>query len=99
MSAWKKWRNRRRFLRAGIKVLNEKRGNAPVRSDRYMLRRLNDEALLSLRDSTANDIERAVIERELDRRAAWEAPAGRAFWISLGALAVSIGALIVSATH
>ncbi|MBU7587916.1 MAG: hypothetical protein KAF42_01745 [Sphingopyxis terrae] len=37
-----------------------------------------------------------AIERELRRRDAWDSPAGKAIWISIGALAVSISALLVS---
>lgn len=39
---------------------------------------------------------RAMAERELRRREAWDAPAGRAIWISCAALAVAILSLIVS---
>jgi hypothetical protein len=41
--------------------------------------------------------EKSMAQRELDRRKAWESPAGRAFWISCAALAVSLVALCLSA--
>lgn len=40
--------------------------------------------------------EQSMAERELDRRKAWEAPAGRALVISCIALAISIAALAKS---
>jgi hypothetical protein len=39
---------------------------------------------------------KGIIEAELRRREAWKAPAGRAFWISVLALAVSVIAIVVS---
>lgn len=39
---------------------------------------------------------KVALDRELRRREAWAAPAGRAVWISIGALAVSIAAIAVS---
>ena len=45
---------------------------------------------------TANDlkpVERAMAERELRKREAWEAPAGRAYWQSWAAIVISLFAL------
>jgi len=37
---------------------------------------------------------RSMMEREIKRREAWDAPAGKAFWISIIALAVSLSSLL-----
>jgi hypothetical protein len=47
---------------------------------------------------TANDlhpVERSIADRELDKRKAWEAPAGKAYYIACGALAVAIVSLVL----
>lgn len=62
----------------------------------YIVRGLSDEFLHTWLARTDEGVARYALERELRRREAWEAPAGKAFWISIGALVISSGALLVS---
>lgn len=64
--------------------------------DVHVVRRLSDEALHRWIGKATDKQSTSLLERELRRREAWAAPAGRAFWISLASLAIATGALIVS---
>lgn len=57
-------------------------------SDMTLHRRINDGSLSTAASSMA--------EREQRRREAWAAPAGRAFYVSMGAFIVAAAALVVS---
>lgn len=67
-----------------------------MRSDPSLLRKLNAGALAGIAFNSTNPVEKALVEQEVRRREAWAAPAGRSFWLSIAALAVSIGALAVA---
>lgn len=61
------------------------------------MRRWSDEELH--RKMASNDLwpeTLSLAQRELDRRKAWEAPAGRAFWISCAALLLAGLSMLVS---
>lgn len=47
----------------------------------------------------ATKAERIGLEREQRRREAWAAPAGRAYWISIGALIVAAWSLAYNVSH
>lgn len=86
--------------RAEVRFHNEDPKRFQPSADPWVLRRLSDHALntqLSDPAPTQRDPSRRVaLERELRRRDAWAAPAGRAVWISAAALIVSVLALLVS---
>lgn len=52
-----------------------------------------------LADRRLSQAQRTVVESELGRREAWAAPAGRAVWISLLALAVAAVSLYLDITN
>lgn len=61
------------------------------------LRRIDGYQLHQLAENYAiESAGRARAAAELRRREAWAAPAGRAYWISVGALVVSLCAVVVS---
>ena len=67
--------------------------------ERYVIRQLTDDVLHHLlvkAEQGGHAREKISIERELRRRDAWTAPAGKAYWISVFALLISLAALIVS---
>lgn len=99
----KTWRAKRRALKKDNALLlalyriEYQKINPP--HEAYIVRQLSEDILHGLlaRAEQGNIIEaRVAIERELRRRDAWASPAGRAFWISIAALVVSIAALGVS---
>lgn len=61
-----------------------------------LIRRFSDEALHHWLAKAREPKSRSMLERELRRREAWAAPAGRAYWISVAAFCVSVAALLVS---
>jgi hypothetical protein len=65
-------------------------------SDRRIIARLSDHALHRWLSVPVRPEIKIALERELRRREAWAAPAGKAFYISLAALGVSAVALAVS---
>ena len=65
-------------------------------TDRYFVRRLSFEALVRLHNSSPDMVQRAVLIAEIERRKAWESPAGRAFWISIGAFIVAAVSLLLN---
>ena len=64
----------------------------------YIIRKLSEDNLhrLLVKAELGHAQAKIAIERELRRRDAWASPAGRAFWISMAALIVSIAAFGVS---
>lgn len=65
-----------------------------VPTDPAMIRRATDHQLHAmLAGEHATKAERIGLEREQRRREAWASPAGRAYWISIGALLVAAGSL------
>lgn len=65
--------------------------------DARRIRALTDRQLHRfLGEQKISPAERLALEREVRRRDAWAAPAGRAFWISVLALVVSSVALIAT---
>lgn len=67
--------------------------------DRHIKKWTDRELHARLVSNELHPVERSMAERELEKRKAWDAPAGRAFWISCAALAVSALALIVAASR
>ena len=65
-------------------------------SERQIKRWENTKLHTKLVSNELRPDEQSMAERELDRRKAWEAPAGRALVISCFALAISIAALVRS---
>ena len=66
----------------------------PIDSD--VVRLLSNDALHRWIGKANNRQSLSLLDRELRRREAWAAPAGRAYWISVASLVIAIGALIVS---
>lgn len=64
--------------------------------DASVIRHLSDDALHRWIGKATNKQSLSLLDRELRRREAWAAPAGRAYWISLASMVIAIGALIVS---
>lgn len=93
MGAIANWRMARVERKAFSDAFDEHTGNpSPQR-----IRKWSDLELHKwLASDTLQPIKRGMAERELRRREAWAAPAGRAFWISCGALATSFAALAIS---
>lgn len=103
---FKKWRNRRSQERRALEVRKaiaeacetSWQGLATVSPPSDIAPLLSDEALHGWlgRENLKGD-SRIAMERELRRREAWSAPAGRAVRVSAWALVVSVLALVVSA--
>ncbi len=97
---FKTWWKAREWRRAELRWHNKNPSQFTPIDDVWVLRRLSDEAfntqLGDVGNTTAAPWRRIAVEREMRRRDAWAAPAGRAFWISLAALSVSIAALVIS---
>lgn len=95
------WRKARAWRRAELRWHNKNPSEFMPLDDVWVLRRLNEEAfntqLSDLGNTGSAPWRRTAVEREMRRRDAWAAPAGRAFWISLGALVVAIASLLISA--
>ena len=62
----------------------------------FLVRTLSNEKLHYWLARTPEGEAQIALERELRRREAWAAPAGRAFWISILSIVVSGGALATS---
>ena len=55
----------------------------------HHIRRLTDVKLHELVVGQLEEKHRLALDRELKRRDAWDGPSGRAYWISVSALAVA----------
>ena len=69
------------------------RGRYPA-TERRHIRRLTDERLHDLIAGQLEEKHRLALDRELNRRDAWDGPAGRAYWISVSALGVAGASLL-----
>jgi hypothetical protein len=94
---WEAARQDRENNRAAVKVtdrLRHKDGDFT----KAEIRAWTDEQLIArLKGTPLHHVSRGLAEQELKRREAWAAPAGKAYWISIAALAVSFCSLIVAA--
>jgi len=94
----RRWRQFRRGRRNDIRVmlyeLESTKLIDPIDSD--VVRLLSNDALHRWIGKANNRQSLSLLDRELRRREAWAAPAGRAYWISVASLVIAIGALIVS---
>lgn len=91
-------RRARREHEAQERLLEDTFDNAFGRPSQRHIKAWDDQELHArLASTTLFPDERSMAERELDRRKAWESPAGRAFWISCAALGISLIALCLSA--
>lgn len=101
LSKFAEWRKAREWRRAELHWHNSNPSQFTPIDDAWVLRRLKDDAfntqLGDVGNTGAAPWRRIAVEREMRRRDAWAAPAGRAYWISLGALLVAIASLLVSA--
>jgi hypothetical protein len=96
MPLFREWKNGRE-LKAQERLLEDTFAHSFDRPSQRHIRQWDDEELHTRLVSTQlSASERSMAERELDRRKAWETPAGKAFWISCLAFAVSLIALGVS---
>lgn len=71
------------------------RGRYPA-TERRHIRRLTDERLHELVAGQIEEKHRLALDRELKRRDAWDAPAGRAYRLSWIALGVSVASFVWS---
>lgn len=99
----KRWRTRRMMLLEEVRSRDANPKNHGLPRDPKVLRKIRDRTLdfyaqrhVSLADGAAVLADFAAVQREVRERAEWRAPSGRAFWISVAALAVSAVSLAVS---
>ena len=87
---------RRQWREAAAAFNKDEMPGGIATTDRYFVRRLGFEALVRLHNTSPDMVQRAVLIAEIERRKAWESPAGRAFWISIGAFIVAVVSLLLN---
>lgn len=93
---FRNWKERR-AVRAETRLVEETFAEAFGRPNARQIRKWKDRELHAwLVGNELQPVERSVAERELERRKAWEAPAGWAFWLSIIAIGISAMALATS---
>lgn len=95
---WDWWRRLRNRGVSDILLTLYEHGGVSLKdpTDHRLIALLSDGALHRWLGQASNRASVTALERELRKREAWAAPAGRAFWLSLASLAIATGSLIIS---
>lgn len=97
LNPWRSWKARRQ-AEAENRLVEDTFAEAFGRPNARQIRKWKDRELHAwLVSNDLQPVERSIAERELVRRQAWEAPAGRAVIISISALVVSMISLAAAA--
>jgi hypothetical protein len=88
-------KSRRAFEEQTLALYEVGLANMPAPHEAFIVRKMSDDRLHAWLAKNPTGEAKVALERELRRREAWAAPAGKAFWISIGSLAVAIVALLV----